>query len=108
MHILYLHQYFVPPDGSGGTRSYEMAKRLVKAGHRVTMLTTSAFFPESYRFKPGTNQLSLGGIDLLVMHVPYTNSFSFVRRLQAFFSYVVKASLNHCSPRCFCQVLAAL
>ncbi|MDR8470779.1 glycosyltransferase family 4 protein, partial [Acinetobacter baumannii] len=29
MRILYFHQYFNTPDMSGGTRSYEMARRLV-------------------------------------------------------------------------------
>ena len=40
MRILYLHQYFNTPDMSGGTRSYEMARRLVAAGHEVHMVTS--------------------------------------------------------------------
>ena len=39
MRILYLHQYFNTPAMSGGTRSYEMARRLVAAGHEVHMIT---------------------------------------------------------------------
>ena len=91
VHILYLHQYFVPPDGSGGTRSYEMAKRLVKGGHQVTLLTTCASFPGSYQFHPGTNYLSIDGIKLHVLRVPYSNKFSFFRRIWAFASYLFKA-----------------
>lgn len=40
MRIIYLHQYFVTPDMAGGTRSYEMARRLVNAGHEVHVVTT--------------------------------------------------------------------
>lgn len=35
MRVIYLHQYFNTPDMSGGTRSYEMARRLVAMGHQV-------------------------------------------------------------------------
>ena len=35
MRIIYLHQYFLTPDMAGGTRSFEMARRLVAAGHEV-------------------------------------------------------------------------
>ena len=38
MRILYIHQYFSTPAGSVGTRSYEFGKRLVAAGHDVTIL----------------------------------------------------------------------
>ena len=78
MHILYLHQYFVPPDGSGGTRSYEMAKRFVAAGHQVTVLTTSAFFPSSYQLITGTNYLKIEGIEVHVLHDGFC-SFDFAQ-----------------------------
>ena len=40
MKIIYLHQYFITPEFSGGTRSYEFAKNLVKMGHEVTIVTS--------------------------------------------------------------------
>ena len=40
MRIVYLHQYFVTPEMIGGSRSYEMARRLVAAGHEVHMVTS--------------------------------------------------------------------
>jgi hypothetical protein len=40
MKILYLHQYFNTPKMSGGTRSYEMAIRMVKKVHEVHMITS--------------------------------------------------------------------
>lgn len=35
MRIVYLHQYFRPPESGGGIRSYEFARRWVEAGHDV-------------------------------------------------------------------------
>ena len=40
MNIIYLHQYFSTPSMSSGTRSFEMARRLVKNGHKVYMLSS--------------------------------------------------------------------
>ena len=42
MRILYLHQFFVTREGSGGTRSYEFARHLVRAGHEVVMVTAGS------------------------------------------------------------------
>lgn len=92
MHILYLHQYFVPPGGSGGTRSYEMARRFVKAGHKVTMVTSSAFFPKHYTFKKLVNSIEIEGIDLKVIKVPYSNKLPFSKRMRAFLKFAVIAS----------------
>ncbi len=93
MHILYQHQYFVPPDGIGGTRSYEMARRLVKAGHRVTMITSSAFFPEHYRFDDRLSRLEMDGIELLVIRIPYSNKLSYLERIKAFGEFAIRALL---------------
>jgi len=41
VHILYLHQFFTTREGTGGTRSYEFARHLVRAGHEVTILTAA-------------------------------------------------------------------
>lgn len=41
MRVLYVHQYFATPAGSVGTRSYEMARAMVDAGHEVSMVCAS-------------------------------------------------------------------
>lgn len=94
MHILYLHQYFVPPDGSGGTRSYEMARRLVKAGHQVTMVTSSSGFPATYGVSSSCKDFVLDGIQMRVLHVPYSNRFSYARRIMAFLKFSLKTVLQ--------------
>ncbi|WP_295102879.1 glycosyltransferase family 4 protein [uncultured Candidatus Kuenenia sp.] len=93
MHILYLHQYFVPPEGSGGTRSYEMARRFVKFGHTVTMITSSAFFPKQTAFSQKTIEMDIEGISLWIINVPYSNNLSFTKRMYAFFLFALKSSL---------------
>ena len=42
VRILYLHQFFVTREGTGGTRSYEFARQLVADGHAVTMVTAGS------------------------------------------------------------------
>ena len=41
MKIIYIHQYFNTPRMTGGTRSFEMARRLVAMGHEVHIVTSS-------------------------------------------------------------------
>lgn len=91
MHILYIHQYFVPPDGSSGTRSYEMAKRLVRSGHKVTMITSDSGFPKNYALGDGMTSLEIDGIQLRIFKVSYSNYFSFSRRIFSFFHFCIKA-----------------
>ncbi len=93
MHIVYLHQYFTPADGVGSTRSYEMARRLVQAGHKVTLVTSNAFFPSDYRFDHLVNDLVIDGIDLKVIRVAYSNRQSYFRRILAFFQFAFLCAL---------------
>ncbi len=91
MRVLYLHQYFVPPGGSGGTRSYEFARRLVARGHRVTMITSDVYLPAEYRGRPS---FVLDGIEVVALPVPYSNEFGYRRRIQAFLSFAARASFE--------------
>src|SRR4026208_34714 len=42
MHIAYIHQHFSTRKGFTGTRSYEMSRCLIDAGHRVSMICGSS------------------------------------------------------------------
>ena len=42
LHILMLDPFFQRPDQPGATRTFDLAKRFTQAGHRVSVLTTSA------------------------------------------------------------------
>ena len=93
MRILYIHQYFAPPDGVGGTRSLEMSRRWVAAGHEVTVITSDAKFSPAYGLGRGVNRLSIDGIDLRVVRVPYSNRMRYARRLSAFAAFAWKSFL---------------
>ncbi len=41
MHVLLIHQVFAGPDDPGGTRHYEIGRRLVAQGHRFTVITSA-------------------------------------------------------------------
>lgn len=91
MKILYLHQYFVPPEGSGGTRSYELASRLVAAGHEVTLITSSGMWPE-YAGQKTRTQVVIDGIEIIVLPVAYSNAMSFAERAGAFLKFALEAT----------------
>lgn len=80
MRIVYLHQYFRTPASSGSTRSWEMARRLVAAGHEVQMVT-------SWR-EPTTEtdwfRTEEEGIHVHWLPVPYSNHMGHAERVRAF------------------------
>lgn len=88
MRVLYLHQYFVTPAMSGGTRSYEMARRLVEAGHRVDLITSD----QSRARGPGWRVSDEDGITVHWAPVPYDNRMGRLRRIGAFLSFALRAS----------------
>ncbi|WP_100639358.1 glycosyltransferase family 4 protein [Marinobacter salexigens] len=88
MKIIYLHQYFNTPKMSGGTRSYEMARRMVAAGHEVHMVTS---YRESEAPKKGWFQTDEAGIQVYWYPVPYSNHMGFFQRVKAFFAFALAA-----------------
>lgn len=89
MKIVYLHQYFNTPDMVGGTRSYEMAKRLVDKGHSVQMITSIQKPSDDDSLWQTTNE---SGIEVHWTPVPYNNSMSYNQRIKAFFAFAWRAA----------------
>jgi glycosyltransferase involved in cell wall biosynthesis len=83
MRITYLHQYFNTPSMSGGTRSFEMARRLVAKGHEVNMITS--WCVADGRDEWFTTEES--GIRVHWLPVPYSNHMSYANRIKAFFRF---------------------
>ena len=85
MHIAYIHQHFSTRSGQTGTRSYEMSRRLIAAGHRVTMICGML---ELARHTIATgkrvSESDMDGIRVLCIAEPYANRMGFTRRLLAF------------------------
>ena len=94
MRMLYLHQYFNPPEMSGGPRSYEMARRLVAWGHQVNMITTARDPSSTFRGWKTTRE---SGIHVYWLHVSYSNAMSYPERIIAFLKFAVGAALRAAS-----------
>lgn len=88
MRIVYLHQYFLTPDMAGSTRSFEMARRLVAAGHEVHMVTTD----QGSSAGGGWRESEEAGIHVHWAAVPYANEMGFSRRIAAFLRFALMAT----------------
>lgn len=87
MRIIYLHQYFNTPEMSGSTRSYEVGRRLVNAGHTVDIVT-SWQEPTSQK---GWFTSDIAGMNVHWLPVPYSNHMNFAQRIAAFFKFALRA-----------------
>ena len=94
MHILYFHQHFSTPKGSAGTRSYEMAQALIRAGHSVTMVCGSYAQGNtglSMPFKQGRRRGKVDGIDVIEFALDYGNHMGIVQRLGIFMKFALRS-----------------
>ncbi len=82
MRIIYLHQYFNTPEMAGSTHSYEMARRLVKQGHEVHMVTS-----RGQHNRRGWVRTEEAGIQVHWCSVPYSNYMSYRRRIWSFLRF---------------------
>ncbi len=95
MVIIYLHQYFALPSSSGGTRSYDLAKRFTLAGHRVIVVTTSAFLNSDISAnKKNWSIINQEGIELHILKLNYSNNMSFMMRILVFIKFFLYASIR--------------
>lgn len=91
MKILYFYQYFTIPKGSYSTRVYEFARRWVKAGDSVTVITSvydkSGLAPESL-----ISHFDVEGIDVRMINIRLSNKHGVLFRLFTFAAYALIAS----------------
>lgn len=87
MNILYIHQYFVTPSEPGGTRSYWLARELIKNGHKITMITSST------KFKEDVKVVDVDGINVIYIKEKYDQNMNLARRLKAFLKFMYKSSI---------------
>jgi glycosyltransferase involved in cell wall biosynthesis len=93
MRILYFHQYFVTPGMAGGTRSYQMARRLIERGHQVTMVCGTApgrglGLPGN--FAHGLRRGTIEGIDIIEVNLSYSNYDNFIKRTVTFMRFATR------------------
>ncbi|WP_224367203.1 glycosyltransferase family 4 protein [Hyalangium versicolor] len=89
MKIIYLHQYFNTPSMHGGTRSYELARRLVGMGHEVHMVTSDT---QPSPGAKGWRVSNESGIRVHWLPVPYSNSMQYTDRMRAFGHFAVNSA----------------
>jgi len=90
MHIIYFHQHFSTPAGATGTRSYEMAKKLMERGHQVTMVCGSYGVGKTgleQDYVNGRREGQVDGIQVIEFELPYSNKDSFVKRSWTFLKF---------------------
>lgn len=87
--ILYIHQYFNTPKDAGGIRSYEFAKRLVRDGYDVEIITTRR---KGDKFS-GINSTIIDGIKIKSFYIPYSNEMKISTRIISFLKFLLYASL---------------
>lgn len=93
MKIIYLHQYFVFPEGSGGTRSFDLATSFVKKGHEVDIITSSAFI-KTYKFNKRWTTLERNGLNVHVLKLDYDNKLSSLSRIVTFVKFLWFATIK--------------
>ncbi|MBB1343946.1 glycosyltransferase family 4 protein [Pseudoalteromonas sp. SR45-6] len=94
MNVLYFHQHFSTPSGSTGIRSYEMAQRLLKHGHHVTMVCGSYGGGETGLtpdFIKGRREGVVDGIHIIEFDLAYSNSDGLVKRAGTFLKFALKS-----------------
>jgi len=92
MHILYFHQHFSTPQGSAGTRSYEMARALIREGHSVTMVCGTYGQGKtglSGPFQRGRRRGITDGINVIEFDLNYTNDMGVLRRVGVFAKFAL-------------------
>ena len=92
MKILYFHQHFTTPQGSGGTRSYEFSKELIRCGHEITLVCGSNEMADSglkNTFHSGYRTGLVDGINIIELELPYSNSDGLVKRSFIFLKYSI-------------------
>ncbi|MDD4515963.1 glycosyltransferase family 4 protein [Massilibacteroides sp.] len=91
MKILYFHQHFTTPTLGGGTRSYELAQRLIKHGHEVTVVCgeiAKLNLPPTK--EKGVFRGDVDGIHVIQINLPYSNKDGLLKRAWVFVQFALK------------------
>lgn len=90
--ILFLFQYFRHPGEPGGTRIYWISRELVKSGYQVTIITQKNSFNPENKNAPRFERTNLEGIDIVYIKNPYSNEFSYLKRVYVFCRFMIKST----------------
>lgn len=97
MHILFLTHYFPPEVNAPASRTYENARRWVKEGHKVTVITCVPNHPKGVIYPGYRNALfqwdEKDGIRVLRVITYLTANEGFLKRTINYVSYMISATL---------------
>ena len=97
MHILFLTHYFPPEVNAPATRTYENARRWVRAGHRVTIITCVPNHPRGVVYPGYSNRIwqrdENDGIRVLRVFTYLSANEGFLKRTANYISYMISATL---------------
>jgi glycosyltransferase involved in cell wall biosynthesis len=94
MHVLLIHQVFASPAEAGGTRHFELLSRLVRSGHRVTVVASNLSYLSGQNLHGGAKWITeqdLQGIRVLRAYTYPSLHRSFVWRVFSFVSFMFTA-----------------
>lgn len=89
IHVLLIHQAFVPSNGAGGTRHYELAKYCVKRKCRFTVVAGSISYLTGERTKQNDDER---GIQITQAFTYPSLHKGFVFRILAFISFMFSST----------------
>lgn len=97
MHILFITDNFPPETNAPASRTYEHARRWVRSGHRVTIITGVPNFPLGRVYQGYRNRLLqrelLDGIEIVRVLTYITPNRGFIRRTLDYMSFMASAIL---------------
>jgi glycosyltransferase involved in cell wall biosynthesis len=94
VRVLYFHQHFSTPQGSAGTRSYEMARALIAEGHEVVMVCgryAQARTGLDGPYVKGKRRGVVEGIEVIEFDLDYGNHMGLLKRAGVFARYAIGA-----------------
>lgn len=103
MHILFLTHYFPPEVNAPASRTYENARRWVRDGHRVTVITCAPNHPKGIIYQGYRNrwcqQEKLDGITVLRVKTYLSANKGFAKRIANYLSYMLSSTVFSCLVR---------
>jgi glycosyltransferase involved in cell wall biosynthesis len=95
VRVLFLSDNFPPETNAPATRTFEHTRRWVKAGAKVTVVTTQPNFPAGKIFPGYCNRLfqreQMDGVDVIRVWTYITANEGFLRRTLDYLSFMVAA-----------------
>lgn len=95
MRILILTQYYPPETGAPQNRLSDLAQRLARSGHHLTILTALPNYPRGEIFAEYRGRVLMeeagAGVRIVRTWIYATHSKGFIRRLLNYFSFVLSS-----------------